>query len=60
MKIIRRICGPIFDADGLSRRGTNEEINTLLKQRYIVRYIKAERLAFWVAELLQKESAPRI
>jgi hypothetical protein len=44
-KIIRRFCGPIFDADGLRRRRTNYEINILLRYRHIVRYIKAERLA---------------
>jgi hypothetical protein len=33
------------DPNGLRRRRTNEEINILLKQRNIVRYIKAQRLA---------------
>jgi hypothetical protein len=32
------------------RRRTNEEINILLKQRNVVRYIKAERLA-WLVHL---------
>jgi hypothetical protein len=45
-KIIRRICGPTVDPDSLRRRRTNEEINILLKQRNIIRYIKAERLAW--------------
>jgi hypothetical protein len=49
-KIIRRIYGPTVDPNGLRRRRTNEEINTLLKQRNIVRYIKAQRLA-WLGHL---------
>jgi hypothetical protein len=36
--------GPTVDPNGLRRR-TNEEINILFKQRSIVRYIKAQRLA---------------
>jgi hypothetical protein len=42
---MRRIYGPTIDPDGLRRRRTNEEINFLLKQRHIVRYIKVQRLA---------------
>jgi hypothetical protein len=44
-KIIRRIYGPTVNPNGLRRRRTNEEINILLKQRNIVRYIKAQKLA---------------
>jgi hypothetical protein len=40
---------PAVDPDGLRRR-TNEEINILLKQRNIERYIKAQRLA-WLGHL---------
>jgi hypothetical protein len=40
-KIVRRIYGPTVDLNGLRRRRTKEEINTLSKQRNIVRYIKA-------------------
>jgi hypothetical protein len=36
---------PTFDPNGLRRR-TNAEINTLLKQTNILRYIKAQRLAW--------------
>jgi hypothetical protein len=39
-KIIQRIYGPTVDPNGLRRR-TNGEVNILLKQRNIVRYIKA-------------------
>jgi hypothetical protein len=45
-KIIRRICGPTVDPNDLRRRRRNEEINTLLKQTNIVRYIKAQGLAW--------------
>jgi hypothetical protein len=45
-KIIRRIYGPTVDPNGLRRR-TNEEINIILKQRNIVRYVKAQRLAWF-------------
>jgi hypothetical protein len=44
-KIIRTIYGSTVDPNGLKKRRTNGEINTLLKQRNIVRYIKAQRLA---------------
>jgi hypothetical protein len=43
-KIIKRFYGPTVDTDGLRRR-TNDEINTLLRQRNIVRDTKAQRLA---------------
>jgi hypothetical protein len=46
-KIIRRICGPTDELNGLRRR-TNKEINILLKQRNIVR--RARRLA-WLGHL---------
>jgi hypothetical protein len=49
-KIIRRIYGPTVDPNGLRRRRTNEETNTLLKQRNIVRYINVQRLA-WLGHL---------
>jgi hypothetical protein len=41
--------GPTVDPNSLRRR-TNEEINILLKRRNIVRYIKAQRLA-WLEHL---------
>jgi hypothetical protein len=44
-KITRRIYGLTVDPNGLRRR-TNEEINILLKQKNIVRYVKAQRLAY--------------
>jgi uncharacterized radical SAM superfamily Fe-S cluster-containing enzyme len=43
-KITRRIYGLTVDPNVLRRR-TNEEINNLLKQRDIVRYINAQRIA---------------
>jgi hypothetical protein len=49
-KIIRRIYGATVDPNGLRKRRTNEEINILLKQRNIVRHIKAQRLA-WLGHL---------
>jgi hypothetical protein len=44
------LCGPTVDPNGLRRRRRNEETNTLLKQGSIVRYIKAQRLA-WLGYL---------
>jgi hypothetical protein len=44
-KIIRGNCGPTFDLNDLKRRRANEEISILSKQRNMVRYIKAQRLA---------------
>jgi hypothetical protein len=43
-------CGPTADPNGLRKRRTNEEINILLKERNIVRYIRAQRLA-WLGHL---------
>jgi hypothetical protein len=45
-KIIQRICGCSVNPNCLRRRRTNKEIVILLKQRNIIRYIKAERLAW--------------
>jgi hypothetical protein len=49
-KIIRRIYGPTVDPNGMRRRRTNKEINILLKQRNIARYVKAQRLE-WLGHL---------
>jgi hypothetical protein len=49
-KIIQRSYGPTVDPNGLRRGRTNEEINILLKQRNIVRYVKAQRLS-WLGHL---------
>jgi hypothetical protein len=44
-KYISSIYGPAVDPNGLTRRRSNKEINILRRQRNIVRYIKAQRLA---------------
>jgi hypothetical protein len=54
-KIIRKIWGSAVDPNGLRRRRTHEEINTLLKKRNIVRYIKAQRLEWLRHERMHEE-----
>jgi hypothetical protein len=44
-KITGSVYGPTVETNCIRRRRTNEEIHTLLKQRNIARYIKAQRLA---------------
>jgi hypothetical protein len=44
--IIRRIYGPVM-GNNVWRLRYNEELNTLLKGEYIVRFIKSQRIRWW-------------
>jgi hypothetical protein len=43
-KILRKIFGPTKEANGLWRIKTNEELDKLIKQKNIIRFIKSQRL----------------
>jgi hypothetical protein len=43
-KILRKIFGPTKALNGLWRIKTNEELYELIQQKYIVRFIKSQRL----------------
>jgi hypothetical protein len=43
-KILRKICGPTKEPNGLWRIKTNEELDELIKRKNIIRFIKSQRL----------------
>jgi hypothetical protein len=49
-KVLRRIYGPTKESDGTWWINSNEELNKLIGNQYIVNYIKAQRLA-WVGHV---------
>ena len=46
-KILRKILGPTKEANGVWRIKTNKELNELIKHRYIINYVKAQRLSWF-------------
>jgi hypothetical protein len=46
-KVLRRIYGPTKKSDGTWRIKTNEELNKLIRNKNIVNYIKAQRIAWF-------------
>jgi hypothetical protein len=46
-KVLRRIYGPTKENDDTWRIKSNEELNRLIGNKYIVNYIKAQRLAWF-------------
>jgi hypothetical protein len=46
--------GPTQDKDGTWRIKTNEELEHLIKKKYIVRFIKSQRLR-WVAHVIRMD-----
>jgi hypothetical protein len=46
-KVLRRIYGPTKESDGTWRIKSNEELNSLIGNKNIVNYIKAQRLAWF-------------
>jgi hypothetical protein len=46
-KVLRRICGPTKEKDGVWRIESNEELNRLTGNKKIINYIKAQRLAWF-------------
>jgi hypothetical protein len=43
-KILRKIFGPTKEADNTWKIKTNDELNKLIQNRYIINYIRAQRL----------------
>jgi hypothetical protein len=46
-KILRSIYGPVHDTNNEWRERTNQEIEALIKEENIVRFIKSQRLAWY-------------
>ena len=46
-KVLRRIYGPTEENDGTWRIKSNEELNRLMGNKYIIKHIKAQRLAWF-------------
>jgi hypothetical protein len=46
-KVRRRLYGPTKESDGTWRIKSNDEINTLIGNKNIINYIKAQRLAWF-------------
>jgi hypothetical protein len=47
VKLLRRIYGPTKESDGTWRIKSNEGLNRLIGNKYIVNYNKAQRLAWF-------------
>ena len=54
-RIFRKIYGPTLDSDGTWRIKTNEELEKLIKKKYIVRFIKSQRLR-WAALVIRMDT----
>jgi hypothetical protein len=46
-KVLRRILGPTKERDGTWRIKTNEELDELIRHKYIINNIKAQRLSWF-------------
>ena len=46
-KVLRRIYGPTKVSDGTWRIKSNEELNRLIGNKYVINYIKSQRLAWF-------------
>jgi hypothetical protein len=53
-KILRKIFGPIQDEDGIWRTRKNQELNELIGNADIVRFIKSRRMA-WLGHVMRME-----
>ena len=54
-KILRKICGPTQNSDGIWRIETNDELRQRMKQEDIIKFIKSQRLR-WVAHVMRMEN----
>jgi len=54
-KILRKIYGPTQNPDGTWRIKTNDELRQRMKQDYIIKFIKSQRLR-WVAHVMRVEN----
>jgi len=46
-KVLRKIFGPTKERDGTWRIKTNDVLDKLLRQKNIIKYIKAQRLSWF-------------
>jgi len=46
-KILRKMCGPTTEGNGIWRIKTNKELDELMKHRNIINYVKAQRLSWF-------------
>jgi len=46
IKILRKIFGPNKEANGIWRIKTDKELDESIKHRYIINYVKAQRLSW--------------
>jgi hypothetical protein len=46
-KILRKICGPPKEANGIWRIKTNKELDELIRHRNIINYVKAQRFSWF-------------
>jgi len=51
-KILRKIFGPVQDKDGSCRIRMNHELNELIRNAGIVRFIKSRRIA-WLGHVMR-------
>jgi len=54
-RVFRKIYGPTLDNGGTWRIKTNEELETLIKRKNIVRFIKSQRLR-WTAHVIRMDT----
>ena len=54
-RVLRKIYGPTLDSDGTWRIKTNEELETLIRKKNIVRFIKSKRLR-WAAHVIRMDT----
>jgi hypothetical protein len=54
LRILRKIFGPVQNEDGIWRITMNHELNDLVKNADIVRFVKSKRLA-WLCHVLWME-----
>jgi hypothetical protein len=45
--VLRRIFGPTKEKDGIWRIKTNDELDKLIRHKYIINYTKAQRLSWF-------------
>jgi hypothetical protein len=53
-KILRKIFGPVQNEDGFWRIRMNRELNDLIKNSEIVRYVKSKRMV-WLGQVMRME-----
>jgi len=54
-RVLRKIYRPTLNNDGTWRLKTNKELEILIKKKYIVRFIKSQRLR-WAAHVIRMDT----